>query len=189
MVALSLNKDDGKNQLLDYVGKVIDSGIIHSNRNYKFLINGSSRIFKIKIHNRKNHYEDANKTILLYIYTIAHKKETSDLEKHFCLKLELKGNRTKNKRQYFFTESYIHGIYKHKCSNPIMNGKFIVQLAENINKIFKVEYFNQIIKNLDKISIEQLLFFVRTLYILPVFFIIPLNIILIYMILVYRLKD
>ena len=139
MVALSLNKDDGKNQLLDYVAKVIDSGIIHSNRNYEFLINGSSRTFKIKIHNRKNHYNDANKTILLYIYTIAHKKETSDLEKHFCLKLELKGNRTKNKRQYFFTESYIHGIYKHKCSNPIMNGKFIVQLAENINKIFKVK--------------------------------------------------
>ncbi len=139
MVALSLNKDEGKNQLLNYVAKVIDSGIIHSNRNYQFLIKGSSRTFKIKIHNRKNHHEDAQKTILLYIYTIAHKKEISDLEKHFCLKLELKGNRTKNKRQYFFTESYIHGIYKPKCSNPIMHGKFIVQLAENINKIFKVK--------------------------------------------------
>ena len=140
MVALSLNKDEGKKQLLDYVGKVIDSGIIHSNRNYKFLIKDSSRSFKIKIHNRKNQHDDANKTILLYIYTLDHKKETSDLEKHFCLKLELKGDRTKNKkRQYFFTESYIHGIYKHKCSNPIMNGKFIVQLAEKLNEIFKVK--------------------------------------------------
>ena len=150
MTVFSLNESSGQKQLLDYVARVISNNIILSNRNYQFTITDTDKdslTFKIKIHNRKNQHDDKNKTILLYIYTISHENETSDIAEDFCLKLELKGNRIKKGQNYFFEESYVHGIYKRKCGisnikkveSIMMPGKFIVKLVDKINKLFKVK--------------------------------------------------
>ena len=147
MTVFSLNDTSGQKQLLDYVTRVISKNIILSNRNYQFRITDEKKdslTFKIKIHNRKNKHDDKNKTILLYIYTISHESETSDIVEDFCLKLELKGNMIKKGRNYFFEESYVYGIYKNKCAikngkSIMMPGKFIVKLVDKINKLFKVK--------------------------------------------------